>query len=148
MVRRALALVLRHHVGVELRRDRRGLRRLRGGNRDACRGRPRIGDDRDPPGGRHEVPPLCGGMSLRPSQRRVQVFVEQGVEQYLGSGVFGLCVHAGDSEHDEKGEEDSTTSGHVRMSRFVDLSSPRLILVTEPGPKLSDEPSVSKKSRV
>jgi hypothetical protein len=32
-----------------------------------------------------------------------------------------LGVHVGDSQHDEKSDEDSTTSGHVRMSGFVDL---------------------------
>jgi hypothetical protein len=39
----------------------------------------------------------------------------------LGSGLLCLGVHAGDSKHDEKREEDRTMSGHVRMSGFVDL---------------------------
>ncbi len=46
-------------------------------------------------------------------QRRVQVFVEEGFELRFGSGVLSLSVHVGDSQHDENGEQDSTTSGHV-----------------------------------
>ena len=54
-------------------------------------------------------------------QRRVEVFVEEGFELRLGSGVSWLGVHAGNSKHDEKREEDNTMSNHVRISGFVVL---------------------------
>ena len=54
-------------------------------------------------------------------ERRVQVFVEEVVELCFGSEVLRLGVDAGHTEGDEKREEDSTMSNHVRMSGFVEL---------------------------
>src|SRR5438105_13334464 len=52
-------------------------------------------------------------------QARVEVFVEQGLELGFGSGIVRLGVHAGHSEHGEKGEEEEGSLERHARTRLL-----------------------------